>query len=363
MSYAGSVAFKNHSLTKGNQALNKIRVGINGYGVIGRRVADAIVLQDDLELVGIADIATGYRVNIADKRGYPLYAASPDKASEMGNAGLIVQGTLDDLLNKVEIIVDCTPKGIDARNKAKYEQAGLKAIFQGGAKHELTGHSFVASANYETAVGRSTTRVVSCNTTATVRTLGALRAAGLLKCARGVLIRRASDPWEAHLDGILNTMVPEDRIPSHQGPDAKTVIPDLDVVTMAVKAAENVGHLHYWIVDLTRNSSKAELLDAFRQNTRIALLSMSAGVAALNATADLMHELNRPRGDMWEVGLWEDILTVQGSEAYYAYQVDNQAIVIPETIDAIRALSGRERDGRASIERTNKSLGICQRFI
>ncbi len=58
----------------------------------------------------------------------------------------------------------------------------------------MTGHSFVAHANYTTAVGRETTRVVSCNTTATVRTLTALKDAGLLVKARGgVLIRRATD--------------------------------------------------------------------------------------------------------------------------------------------------------------------------
>jgi glyceraldehyde-3-phosphate dehydrogenase (NAD(P)) len=343
--------------------MSRIPVAVNGYGVIGRRVADAIVLQDDMELIGVADLATEYRERSAQQRGYPIYAALADKATELRSAGLDVRGSLDDLLKAAEIVVDCTPKGIDAKNKAKYEQAGLKAIFQGGAKHELTGHSFVASANYASALGRSTTRVVSCNTTATVRTLGALKNARLLRRARGVLIRRASDPWEAHLDGILNTMVPEPRIPSHQGPDAKTVIPDLDVVTMAAMAPENVGHLHYWVVDLTRESSRDEVLETFAQATRIAFISASQGVAALNATADLMHELGRPRGDMWEVGLWEDILTVQGSEAYYAYQVDNQAIVIPETIDAIRALSGRERDGRVSIERTNKNMGIRHRFL
>jgi glyceraldehyde-3-phosphate dehydrogenase (NAD(P)) len=38
--------------------------------------------------------------------------------------------------------------------------------------------------------------------------------------------------------------------------------------------------------------------------------------------------------------------------------VDNQAIVIPETIDAIRALTGKERDARASIARTDRALGI-----
>jgi hypothetical protein len=51
-------------------------------------------------------------------------------------------------------------------------------------------------------------------------------------------------------------------------------------------------------------------------------------------------------------------LKVEGSELFYAYMVDNQAIVIPETIDAIRALTGLEADANASIERTNEALGI-----
>ncbi len=343
--------------------MEKIRVAINGYGVIGRRVADAVALQDDMESIGVADVVSDYRIKMAESRGYAVYAAAPDKIGEMQEAGISIRGALDDLLKQVEVVVDCTPKGTDAQNKLRYEQAGVKSIFQGGAKHELTGHSFVASANYESAIGRNSTRVVSCNTTSTVRTLMALRNAGLLARARGVLIRRATDPWESHLNGIINTMVPEKKIPSHQGPDAKTVVPDLDVVTMAVKAPENVGHLHYWIIELSREASRDDVLDAFRQAPRIAFIRASDDIMALNSTAELMKELGRPRGDMWEVALWEDILTIEGREAYYAYQVDNQAIVIPETIDAIRALSGRERDARTSIERTNGALGIRQRFI
>jgi len=38
--------------------------------------------------------------------------------------------------------------------------------------------------------------------------------------------------------------------------------------------------------------------------------------------------------------------------------VDNQAIVIPETIDAIRALTGAMRIANESIVRTNTALGI-----
>jgi glyceraldehyde-3-phosphate dehydrogenase (NAD(P)) len=50
-------------------------------------------------------------------------------------------------------------------------------------------------------------------------------------------------------------------------------------------------------------------------------------------------------------------------EAFFTYMVDNQAIVIPETIDAIRALTGREKDGQASISRTNAALGIDAKLI
>ncbi len=343
--------------------MNKVKVAVNGYGVIGKRVADAVRKQDDMELVGIADLVTDYRIKTAVVLGIPVFAAIPEKVQEMKDAGIPIAGTLEDLLKRVDVIIDCTPKKVAAKNKERYQQAGVKAIFQGGESHSLTGHSFVAQENYETALGRDLTRVVSCNTTSIVRTLGALKKAGLLKRARGTLIRRATDPWEGHESGIMNTVVPEPTIPSHQGPDAKTVVPDLDVVTIAVKGAHNSSHLHTWWVELTKPSNKEEVLAAFRAAPRIAFIKMSDGIQALNSTVELMSDLGRPRGDLWEVGLWEDVLTVDGNELYYTYQVYNQAIVVPETVDAIRALSGIEKDGARSIEKTNQALGIKKEFF
>jgi glyceraldehyde-3-phosphate dehydrogenase (NAD(P)+) (phosphorylating) len=343
--------------------MKKIRVAVNGYGVIGKRVADAVRKQPDVELIGVADVVTDYRIKTAPMLGIGVYAAVSEKVQDMRNAGIPVEGRLQELLSRVDVVADCTPKKIGAANKPLYEQAGVKVIYQGGEKHALTGHSFVAQANYESALGRPSTRVVSCNTTSIVRTLGALRKAGLLKRARGTLVRRASDPWEAHLDGIMNTVVPEKTIPSHQGPDAQTVIPDLDVVTIAVKASHNTSHLHTWWVELTRSASKEELLAAFRAAPRIAFIRMGDGMAALNSTVELMLDLGRPRGDLWEVALWEDVLTVEGNEAYYTYQVFNQAIVVPETIDAMRALTGSEQTGGRSIRQTDEALGIMSNFL
>jgi glyceraldehyde-3-phosphate dehydrogenase (NAD(P)) len=341
----------------------KVRVAVNGYGVIGKRVADAVRLQPDMELVGVADVATDYRVKAAVVHRLPVYASLAEKADEMKAAGIPVAGTLNDLLARVDAVVDCTPKGIGAKNLALYQAAGVKAIYQGGEKHSLTGHSFVAQANYASALGRDATRVVSCNTTSTVRTLGALRDAGLLKKARGVLIRRATDPWESDHSGIMNTVVPEPHISSHQGPDAQTVIPELDVITIAAKAAHTQTHNHYWIVELTRAASREEVLDVFRAAPRIAFIRVSDGIVALNATIELMKDLGRPRGDMWEVALWEDILTVNGNELYYTYQVYNEAIVVPESIDAIRALTGIVGDGRESMRITDEAMGMRQEFV
>jgi glyceraldehyde-3-phosphate dehydrogenase (NAD(P)+) (phosphorylating) len=341
----------------------KIKVAVNGYGVIGKRVADAIRIQPDMELVGVADVVSDYRVKAAVVLGLPVYVSIPEKSNEMKNAGIPIAGNLSDLLKQIDVIVDCTPKGIGAKNLELYKKTGVKAIYQGGEKHSLTGHSFVAQANYETALGLDATRVVSCNTTSTVRTLIALRNAGLLKKARGVLIRRATDPWESDHSGIMNTVVPEPHIPSHQGPDAQTVVPELDVITMAVKASHTQTHNHYWVVELNRETSDDEVLAAFKAVPRIAFIRMSDGIVALNSTIELMKDLGRPRGDMWEVALWEDVLTVNGNEVYYTYQVYNEAIVVPETIDAIRALMGTIKDGSESIRITDEAMGMRKDFL
>jgi glyceraldehyde-3-phosphate dehydrogenase (NAD(P)) len=341
----------------------KVRVVVNGYGVIGKRIADAVAAQDDMELVGVADVMSDWRIKVAVAKGFPVFASTAEAADAMRAAGVPVAGNLGDILRTIDVVADATPKKVASANLERYRAAGVRSIFQGGEKHSLTGHSFVAQANYASAIGRDTTRVVSCNTTSIVRTLGALKNAGLLKKARGVLVRRATDPWESDHSGVMNTVVPEKDIPSHQGPDAQTVIPDLDVVTIAVVAAHTTSHLHAWSVELTRPATKDEVLAAFRAAPRIAFLHASEGIVALNSTLELMADLGRPRGDMWEVGLWEDSLTVQGNELFYNYQVYNQAIVVPETIDAIRALTGIEEDALASIAKTDKAMGLVREFL
>ena len=45
--------------------MKKIKIGVNGYGVIGKRVADAVRQQEDMDLIGVADVVTDYRIKTA----------------------------------------------------------------------------------------------------------------------------------------------------------------------------------------------------------------------------------------------------------------------------------------------------------
>lgn len=339
------------------------RVAVNGYGVIGKRVADAIALQDDMELVGVADVVHDYRIRVAVERGYPVFASAGDLRPEMEAAGVPVAGGLEDLLAEADVVVDCTPKHIGAKNRDVYRAAGVKAVWQGGERHEVAGYSFVAQVNYAGAIDRDSARVVSCNTTALCRVMGALHARGWVRRARAVLLRRATDPWESHATGMINTVVPETKVPSHQGPDAQKVIPDLDITTLAGAASHNLSHVHFAMVETTRPIGLDELRDALWDTPRVAFVRAGEGLVALNSVIELMRDLGRPRGDMWEVALWEDALACDDREVYLTYQVHNEAIAIPEAVDCIRALTAIERDASRSIERTDRALGVMKSFL
>jgi glyceraldehyde-3-phosphate dehydrogenase (NAD(P)) len=99
---------------------DQVRVAVNGYGVIGKRVADAVRAQPDMRLAGISDITSDDRVKTAVVLDLPVYASAPEKAAEMKHAGIPVAGGLDDLLTRADVVVDCTPKGVGARNRRDF---------------------------------------------------------------------------------------------------------------------------------------------------------------------------------------------------------------------------------------------------
>jgi glyceraldehyde-3-phosphate dehydrogenase (NAD(P)) len=51
----------------------KAKIAVNGYGTIGKRVADAVRAQDDMEVVGVSKTKPNYEAQVAHYLGYDIY--------------------------------------------------------------------------------------------------------------------------------------------------------------------------------------------------------------------------------------------------------------------------------------------------
>jgi len=338
----------------------RVRVAINGFGTIGKRVADAVAKQPDMELVGVAKTRPSYEARRALEKGYSLYVTGQGKPEDFSSVGLSVAGTIQDLLRKVDIVVDAAPDKIGRENRKLYEAAGLRAIFQGGEKADVADASFNALANYAACRGKRMLRVVSCNTT------GIARAAAVLRERWGVdhwevtLVRRAADPAETK-KGPINGIMPTFHLPSHHGPDVQTILPDLHIATTAVVVPTTLMHVHVNHVRLTRApKDTAEVLDAFRGTPRFRVFAPWEHV---DGTPQVM-EYARDRGlgfnDMMENVLWDEGFRLDGRDAYFFQAIHQESIVVPENLDAIRASLEMEPDGRVSIAKTDRALGLTR---
>ena len=338
-----------------------VRVAVNGYGTIGKRVADAVAKQPDMKLVGVAKTRPSFEARSAVERGYPLFVAGNGKIGDFGVAGLPVAGTLSEMLESTDVVVDAAPESIGHQNAKLYEAAKVRAIFQGGEEPEIAEVSFSALANYAAALGRHRVRVVSCNST------GLARAAAILRAHFGVvdweatIVRRAADPGESK-KGPLNGIMPTFKLPSHHGPDVRTIFPDLSIATTAVVVPTTLMHVHVNHVRLERPPKDTHtLLDAFRASPRFRIFDEWEHVDGTPQVMEYARDRGHERPDMMENVLWSNGVRVEGPDVRFFQAIHQESIVVPEYIDAIRAMFELAPDGPASMAITDRTLGIGTR--
>jgi glyceraldehyde-3-phosphate dehydrogenase (NAD(P)) len=334
-----------------------IKVGVNGYGTIGRRVADAIAKQKDMELVGVTKTRPDYKSKLAEGRGVAFYGVDMKSLEAFKGAGYSVKGTLNDLLQRVDVIVDAAPEDTGPSNLAVYKQAETKSVFNGGAGDGMMVPSFVSQCNFEEALGKDSVKVVSCNTTALCRAIHAIDAGPGVSRARAVLARRATDPDDVRKGPIDAVVLDPATIPSHHGPDVQAVLKGLNIVTMAFKVPTTHMHLHSLILTLKKQASREDVVKSLEKAPRLIVVDGKEGFKSTANLMDMAREMGRPRNDLWEAAIWGDSVTILDGEAYMYMAVHQEAIVVPENIDAVRALAGgytREE----SMKATDESLGI-----
>ncbi len=336
-----------------------VKVAINGFGTIGKRVAEAVLKQDDMELVGVTKTSPDYLARAAAKRGM-LYVPE-DRLEKFKEAGIEVSGTIDELFQKVDVVVDATPGGVGKEYKPIYEKYGVRAIFQGGEKHDVAGFSFSTLCNYEDAKDKQFVRVVSCNTTGLLRLLCTLNKAFGVEKVRATIVRRGADPHETKR-GPIDAIVPNPvTLPSHHGVDVQTVLP-VDIATMAVVVPTTLMHVHVLNIKLKSSPKREEVIDVLEKAPRILLIPTKlSGVKDTAKIIEIARDMGRKRHDLYELAVFEESISVNNGELFLMQAVHQESIVTPENVDAIRAMFGLA-DASTSIRKTDESLGLVKTF-
>jgi glyceraldehyde-3-phosphate dehydrogenase (NAD(P)) len=333
--------------------MKNARVGILGYGVIGKRVADAVRRQPDMTLAGIAGPSGSRSMEIARRLGYATYTATDDVQAPvaLGDSGRLVE-----LLAKVDVLLDCTPSGMPEIYRQLYAcQENLTVIVQGGEKHSFGGVSFNSFANYRESIGQKRIRVISCSSTGSTRILWALQRAFGVSQGFISLWRRAADPGKARRTA-LNALAPS-LGQSHHAPDVLTVMPELSLFSFSADCPTTISHVLTLQVDLERETSVEEIRHVLSTVPRIIV---GDGLATTADLAEYYRNLKRPRGDRPEVFVWSKGLLLERRSLVVSCSIHMESITIPETIDCVRASLGLEVNPWVSIYQTDIALGIAK---
>lgn len=335
-----------------------IKVGVAGYGTIGQRLADGVAKQADMELVGVTDLAPTLAIRALKEKGMPydLYLVDGADKSQFDALDIPVSGSFEDLVSKVDIMLDSSPAGIGAKNKEIYQRLGVKAVFQGGEKNSVADVFFHGYANYEKGLNQDYLKLTSCNTTGMIRAVDCLdRKFGIERVAV-TIVRRVADPGDYHR-GLTNALQVE-QAPSHQAEDLMTIMPHVDATGVLVHTPVTHGHFITVIAHGKEKITKEMALEAFNEHDRIRMVRLEDGFLGNASLFKYARDLGHARGDLYEIAIWENTLVNYGDDIMFGLHIPQESITIPETIDAVRAACNMQDTREAGTAATNKYLGL-----
>ncbi len=345
----------------------KIKVGVAGYGVIGQRLADGVAMQEDMELVGVADLAPTLALQALREKDmigangveYKLYLVAGADENKFKAKDIPVAGSFEDLCKSVDIMLDSAPGGVGAKNKSDYyEKYGVKAIFQGGEQNSVADVFFHGYANFEKGMNQDYLKLTSCNTTGLIRAVDCLdRAIGIERVAI-TIIRRVADPGDYHR-GLTNALQ-VDKAPSHQAVDLMTIMPHIDATGILVHTPVTHGHIITVLATAKdgKKITKDMVMGEFEKHPRIRVVSLAEGFLGNASLFRYARDLGNRRGDMYEIAVWDESIVESGNDIMFAINIPQECVTIPESLDAVRAAMGMQSTREEGTATTNKYLGI-----
>jgi glyceraldehyde-3-phosphate dehydrogenase (NAD(P)) len=337
-----------------------VRVFINGYGNIGRRLARALAADKEIQLVGVAKYSIDEKVKEALENRYDVYVPK-EAVGAFKEQGYNVTGPVEEAIKYCDLVVDAAKEGAGYENKKNlYEPMNKPAIFQGG--EDRSGERAVADmihnsrVNYEKAAGKTYVIQGSCNVSGMGRIMQPLiqKFGSKIKRFDVELVRRWADLEDTK---AVKDSIEWDRNPHHQD-DVKDFIPNTNLYVDAFKVPSRMMHLHHMFVRFSDIAPiRDDIVECFRDEFGVAIISSAKGTGDVRKKA---LELGFPHGDTNMVHIHQDILRVQDDTVKIAYSDDQTGMVIPENYMLLQSMAFR-RPREEAIKRADNLFQMTKR--
>src|SRR5688500_13832589 len=257
-------------------------VHVVGTGTIGEPLI--ALFADKAREVGIDEVTCNKstpqytdRSKIQDliRKGARL-ATSDDQKAKFEELGMRVSFDTEEAIKRATVVIDCTPEGAGAENKAKYY-----------TKHDAPGRGFMAQGSEfgfgkpyarwlnESAIDPAKdrfTQIVSCNThniSAVVNAVALVDGKDNLVEGSFVCIRRASDVYEDKMLGSTEVGSHKDeRFGTHHARDVHNLYTtlglDLKLFSSAIKVPTQYMHTLYFDIRVKKAVTKGEIQKRFQ---------------------------------------------------------------------------------------------------
>lgn len=330
-----------------------VKLFINGYGNIGRRLATAFNLDKQVNLIGIAKYSADERAKEAVSKGYKIFIPQSIE-KDFNNKKLEFSGYIEEAIEQSDIVIDASKEGLGFENKQKYYVPMKKmAIFQGGEDRE--GRYSVADiihnsrVNYDKVVDKSYVIQGSCNVSGLGRIMQPLIENFGDRIIRYdvSLIRRWADLEDSK---DVKDSIEWDKNPHHQD-DVKSFIPNANLFVESYKVPSRMMHLHQMSIRFKDKApSKNKILDTFANEFGICILNSAKGTADVRKKA---LEMGFVHGDTNMVHIHQEVIRTQDDVLKILYSDDQTGMVIPENHLLVQSMVFK-KPRRKALEYTNR---------
>lgn len=337
-----------------------VKVFINGYGNIGRRVASAFSRDKDIQFVGIGKYSIDEKLDEAIAKKFPVYVPE-EKMPEFRHKGYDISGTISNAIKQCDLVIDAAKDGFGFTNKVNlYVPMNKPAIFQGG--EDRTGEKKVADIihnsriNYDKVINQKYVIQGSCNVSGMGRIMQPMieKFADEIQRYDVTLIRRWADLEDTK---EVKDSIEWDKNPHHQD-DVKSFLPLVKLYVEAYKVPSRMMHLHQMTI---RFKDKVPYFDSisdiYHDEFGVAILSKAKGTADIRLKA---HEFGFEHDDTNMVHIHEETMRKSDDTLKILYSDDQTGIVIPENHLLFQSMMfGRPKN--EAYERTDSLFEISKK--